>query len=195
MYAYIRGTVEEVGLDSAVLEANGVGYLLNCSAMTLKKLQAGDTAKLHTYLYLADGIMALYGFGEEAEREMFRKLLGVTRVGPKLALAVLSKLTPTDVCTAVVTNTPAAFDTVSGCGRKTAQRIILELAETVRSETAVPVGATEAKSANDLRSEAIAALTSLGYDGLSASRAVAAVEESDSVEDMITKALRSMARG
>ena len=197
MYAYIRGLVDEIGMDRAVVEAAGVGYEIFCSTLTLKKLQTGKTAKLFTHLYLADGIQALYGFADEGEREMFRRLIGVTRVGPKLAIAVLSVLTPSDVRAAIVTNNPAAFDHVSGMGRKTAQRVILELAGAVKGES-VPLqggAASSAQSAQDIRTEAVEALTSLGYDGLSASRAVAAIKEADSVEDLITKALRSMAKG
>lgn len=196
MYAYIKGNVGEVGLDYAVLEAAGVGYQLTCSSMTLRTLKEGDAVKLYTHLYLADGIMALYGFKEEEEREMFRKLLGVTRVGPKLAIAVLSRMTPSDICAAVMTNTPAAFDCVSGCGRKTAQRLILELTEVVRKDSVGIASAEEAKETEqDMRTEAVAALTALGYDGLTATRAVSSVTDANSVEDMITKALRAMARG
>lgn len=196
MYAYIKGNVGEVGLDYAVLEAAGVGYQLTCSSMTLRTLKEGDAVKLYTHLYLADGIMALYGFKEEEEREMFRKLLGVTRVGPKLAIAVLSRMTPSDICAAVMTNTPAAFDCVSGCGRKTAQRLILELTEVVRKDSVGIASTEEAKETEqDMRTEAVAALTALGYDGLTATRAVSSVTDANSVEDMITKALRAMARG
>ena len=197
MYAYIRGTVDTVALDHAVIEAAGIGYEIFCSSMTLKKLLIGSEAKLYTHLHLADGVQALYGFADEQEREMFRKLIGVTRVGPKLAVAVLSALTPSDVRAAVVTNNPAAFDRVSGMGRKTAQRVILELAGTVKDEigSIKSAAGSAVPAAEDIRTEAVAALTSLGYDGLSASRAVAAIRAADSVEDLITKALRSMAKG
>ena len=195
MYAFIRGTVDEVAPDRAVIDANGVGYELFCSAMTLKTLRQGAAARLLTHLHLADGVQALYGFREEAEREMFRKLIGVTRIGPKLAISVLSVMTPSDVRAAVVTDNPAAFDRVPGMGRKTAQRVILELAGTVRDEAVSAKTSTGAPVEQDIRTEAVAALTSLGYDGLSASRAVAAVKEAGSVEDLITKALRSMAKG
>ena len=195
MYAYIRGTVEDVGLDRAVIDVGGVGYELFCGALTLKTLRVGTQAKLLAHLYLADGVQALYGFRDEPEREMFRKLLGVSRVGPKLAIAVLSVLTPSDVRAAIVTDNPAAFDRVSGMGRKTAQRVILELAGTVRDEAGAVKAQPGVPNAQDMRTEAVAALTSLGYDGLSASRAVAGVQEAGSVEELITKALRSMAKG
>ena len=189
MYAYIRGTAAEVLPDRAVLEAAGVGYELLCSSQTLKRLAAGREVKLYTHLYLADGVMALYGFFDTAERDMFRRLLGVTRVGPKLALAVLSQLSPQDVAIAIVTENAAAFDRVPGMGRKTAQ-----LKERVQTEEMLGGGEAPAAQTQDLRAEAVAALVSLGYDGLSASRAVTAVEDAASVEELIKKALRAFAK-
>ena len=192
MYAYITGIVDELLTDRAVLEAGGVGYELFCSAMTLKRLRAGQKERLYTHLHLAEGIMALYGFYEPEEKDMFRRLLTVTRVGPKLALSVLSVLTPSDVAGAIVTNNAAAFDRVSGMGRKTAQRVLLELKE--RVETSEMLGGGANANAPDIRSEAVAALVSLGYDGLAAGKAVAAIEKAESVEALITAALRRMAK-
>ena len=198
MYAYIKGIVDETGADRAVIEAAGVGYELFCSTMTLKTLTVCTQAKLYTHLHLAEGVQALYGFADTGERDMFRRLLNVSRIGPKLAISVLSTMTPSDVRAAIVTDNPAAFDRVSGMGRKTAQRVILELQESIRQESAglTPVKADSAKpSLPTLQSEAVAALTSLGYDGLTASRAVAKIKEADTVEELITKALKSMAKG
>lgn len=197
MYAYIRGTVDSVAADHAVIEAAGVGYEINCSSNTLKTLLPGTEAKLLTYLHLADGVQALYGFHSEQEREMFRKLIGVTRVGPKLAVSVLSVMTPSDVRSAILTDNPSAFDRVPGMGRKTAQRVILELAGSAKDDItgAKPGAGSQPGAAEDIRTEAVAALISLGYDGLSASRAVTAVTEAGSIEELITKALRSMAKG
>ena len=198
MYAYIKGIVDETAADRAIVEAGGVGYELFCSSLTLKTLIVGSEAKLYTHLHLAEGVQALYGFSDTEERVMFRKLLNVSRVGPKLAISVLSTMTPDDVRAAIVTDNPAAFDRVVGMGRKTAQRVILELAESIRSETTgmAPVKKDDAKpSLPSMQTEAVAALTSLGYDGLTASRAVAKIKEAGSVEELITKALRSMAKG
>ncbi|MDD3401047.1 MAG: Holliday junction branch migration protein RuvA [Eubacteriales bacterium] len=195
MYAYIRGIIDEVLSDRAIVDVGGVGYLLFCSTNSLNTLVKGSEGKLFTYLHLADGVMALYGFADLNEKEMFQKLIGVSRIGPKLAISVLSVLTPNDVYAAVMTDNPSAFDHVSGLGRKTAQRIILELHESVGSmQTQANEYNGKTDMANDIRSEAVAALTSLGYDGLSATRAVAAIDQADSVEELLTKALRSMAR-
>ena len=196
MYAYIRGIVSDIAADRAVLEAAGVGYELFAGRKTLDKLILGEEAKLYTHLHLAEGVQALYGFYDPEEREMFRRLIGITRVGPKLAVSVLSVMEPSDVISAVVTDNPAAFDAVQGMGRKMAQRVILELKEQVK-DAPVPVKTGQAIPVNvpeNIRSEAVQALVALGYDGLTASRAVSAVEEAKNVEELITKALRKLAR-
>ena len=192
MYAYISGIVDDLLPDRAILEAGGVGYELFCSAMTLKRLRAGQKERLYTHLHLAEGVMALYGFYDPDEKDMFRRLLSVTRVGPKLALSVLSVLSPSDVAGAIVTNNAAAFDRVPGMGRKTAQRVLLELKE--RVGTSEMLGGEANLDAPDIRAEAIAALVSLGYDGLAAGKAVSSIEQAESVETLITQALRKLAK-
>ena len=197
MYAHISGIVEEVLADRAIVEAGGVGYELLCSSQTLKCLKAGAPHKLYTHISLSQDVMALYGFETKEERAMFRRLIGVTRVGPKLALSVLSSLSVQDITLAILTENAAAFDKVSGMGRKTAARVLLELKEKVTADDAAidsSAGIKGSTGSMDIRSEAIAALVSLGYDGVSAGRAVAAVEDCDRVEDMITGALREIAR-
>ena len=197
MYAYIRGIVSDMTQDRAVLEAAGVGYELFAGRKTLDKLILGEEAKLYTHLHLAEGVQALYGFYTEEEREMFRRLIGISRVGPKLAVSVLSVMEPSDVISAVVTDNPTAFDPVQGMGRKMAQRVILELKEQVK-DAPLPAGkpgqAVQVSVAENIRAEAVQALVALGYDGLTASRAVSAVEEAKNVEELITKALRKLAR-
>ena len=197
MYAYIRGIVSDMAADRVVIEAAGVGYELFADRKTLDKLIQGEEARLYTHLHLAEGIQALYGFYTQEEREMFRRLIGITRVGPKLAISVLSVMEPSDVISAVVTDNPAAFDPVQGMGRKMAQRVILELKEQVK-DVPLPAGkpgqTVEINVSENIRAEAVQALVALGYDGLTASRAVSAVEEAKNVEELITKALRKLAR-
>lgn len=137
--------------------------------------------------------MALYGFKTTEERAMFRRLIAVTRVGPKLALSVLGVLSVSDIAAAILTDNAAAFDRVPGMGRKTAARVLLELKEKVSADE-MTVGASSAPGRMDMRGEAVAALVSLGYDGVSAGRAVAAVQDAEKVEDMIMAALRELAR-
>ena len=128
---------------------------------------------------------------------MFRRLIGITRVGPKLAISVLSVMEPSDVISAVVTDNPAAFDPVQGMGCKMAQRVILELKEQVK-DVPLPAGkpgqTVEINVSENIRAEAVQALVALGYDGLTASRAVSAVEAAQNVAGLITTALRKLAR-
>lgn len=195
MYSHIKGIVDSVLSDRAVLEASGVGYEVFCSSNTLKNLKVGVVAKLLIHFNLSQDAVALYGFSTEGEKSMFRKLISVTRIGPKVALNVLSVLSPEDVALAVVTDNPAAFDRVSGMGRKTASRVILELKEKVGSiETGVTASVSSESSSSVMRSEATSALISLGYDGMIAGRAVAAVSDCERVEDMITLALRELSK-
>lgn len=193
MFAYLNGTVSQKLIDKVYLDVGGVGFEVFCSQNTLDDLVQGETRILYTYLYLAEGIMNLYGFADIQEKDMFRQLIGVTRVGPKLALSVLSRMKPSDVTTAVITDNPAAFDGVSGMGRKTAQRVILELKGKISEGETLPAGPA-GKTESDYFSDAIAALIALGYDGLSASRAVTSVKDASSTEDLIRKALRFLSK-
>lgn len=196
MYAYIRGTVDEKGLDRAVIDANGVGYELLCSEATLRQISVGGQAKLLTHFNITQDGVALYGFIDNAERSMFRQLIAVNRVGPKLALAILGKLSPQDIAAAIVTENAAAFDKIPGLGKKTAARLLLELKEKVTGSDMVATGSgVEFTPVSvDMRTEAVAALVALGYDGVSAGRAVSAVGDCARVEEMITLALKEMVK-
>ncbi|MBO4562515.1 MAG: Holliday junction branch migration protein RuvA [Clostridia bacterium] len=194
MYAHIRGKVDQVLPDRAVIEAAGVGYELFCSSSTLRELLPGREAKLYTHFHLAQDAVALYGFSTESERAMFRKLIGVSRIGPKVALNVLSVLTPEDVALAVVTENVAAFDRVTGMGRKTAARVILELKEKVDASDGVPSVKNADSTSQSMRAEAIEALVALGYDGAVAGRAVAEVPDCGAVEEMIKAALKELSK-
>ena len=191
MYAHIKGIVDSVAVDRAVIDANGVGYELSCSSLTLRELRERQKVKLYAHLNISQDSVALYGFISEAERTMFRKLIGVSRIGPKVALNVLSVLTPEDVALAVMTDNAAAFDRVQGMGRKTAARVILELKEKVELP---PAQNDVSPASSSIRTEAIAALVSLGYDGADAGRVVSELEDRSTVEEMIKAALKEFSR-
>ena len=192
MFAHIRGTVDEIAPDRAIIEAGGVGYELQSPVSTLKTLQAGAAAKLYVHFHIAQDVVALYGFATTEERAMFRRLIAVTRVGPKLALAVLSRLSVSDIATAILTENDVALSQVSGMGKKTAARVLLELKEKVSADIGA-AGAISNSGVLDMRAEATAALVALGYDGVVAGRAVASAPDCARVEDMITAALKSLA--
>ena len=136
----------------------------------------------------------MYGFYTKDEREMFRQLIGVTRIGKKIALNLLSLLSPNEIVFAVQTDNEKAFDKVSGMGKKSAQRLILELKEKVEFLPQADGEANE-KTENDAKiHDAIEALISLGYDGAVAGRAVGAVKDFNGTEDLIKKALLIIAK-
>lgn len=195
MYAFIKGTVDEIGTDYAVLETGGVGYMLFCSKTTLDELSLGSVHKLYVHQAVSQDNIALYGFSDTSERTMFRELISVSRIGSKIALSVLSHLSVSDVAMAITTGNSAAFDPVPGMGRKTAERVILELKGKI-APAAPKQGSSGEKAprAYDMRNEAIEALMALGYDGLSAGRAVGAVEDTEykTVQELIKLSLAKM---
>jgi holliday junction DNA helicase RuvA len=197
MYAFIRGKVEYKGMDSAVIEAGGVGYEVFVSTRTLANLPAaGEPAMVYTYLHVREDVMQLYGFGTREEKAMFVKLLGVTGVGPKMAMGILSGLTVAELAIALVTKDTRSLSRISGVGKKTAERLILELCESVGKDEliAAPQAVGAAVHGGGAAQEAIQALMALGYSSIEASRAVGAAGDVGSVEEIIMRALKALDR-
>lgn len=189
MYEYIRGEVTDTGKDYAVIDAGGVGYRVNTSSNTLRSLRTGETAKLYCSLVIREDAHTIYGFYTPEEREMFNKLTSVSGVGPKLAVAVLSAMKITDIAMAVIASDEGAFEKINGVGKKTAQRIIIDLAGKISAGDATAGGGAEA----DKESEAVGALVALGYNRAEAVRAVSSVKNlGDKAEDIILMALKRM---
>ena len=187
MIASVRGTVTVRRPDHVVVECAGVGYRLAVSAQTLHRVPpAGKEALLHTHLVLRDDGMHLYGFASEEERELFLMLIGVQGVGPKVALAVLSGGTTRELLNAMATGDSARFQAVPGIGKRTADRIIVELREKV---TTVPDEIVVTKT-DDPRTLARQGLVGLGF---SAQEADELLDKSDaeSPEDLIAAALKA----
>ena len=177
-----------------VIEAAGVGYRLNVSSETLSALpRAGEQATLLTHLILRDDGMHLYGFASAAERELFLMLIGVQGVGPKVALAVLSGGAPRELLNAIATGDTARFQAVPGIGKRTAERIIVELREKVAGEIASDADGPLDTGEDDPRSLAREGLLNLGYTPPEAEKLLAeAVGESP--EEIVQSALRRAAR-
>ena len=127
MFYYVNGTVAETGPNLAVIDCGGVGYACATTNYTLSQLKKGERAKLYTYLHVREEIFELYGFSSQAELNSFRMLIGVSGVGPKAALAVLSSTSPQNLALSIVTGDEKALTAAPGIGKKIAQRIILEL--------------------------------------------------------------------
>ncbi len=197
MFAFLEGIADSIDADRVIINVSGVGYELLCSRNTLDRIGNGEVVRLYTHFQLSQDAVALYGFVTQEERAMFRQLITVSKIGPRTALSALSVLTPSDITSAIVTENAAAFEGVPGIGKKTAARLLLELKEKISLNDIITANArVETKNAvsasNAMRSEAVAALMALGYDGVSAGRAVNAVDDCERVEDMITAALKAM---
>jgi holliday junction DNA helicase RuvA len=186
MIASVRGTVTVRRPDHVVVECAGVGYRLAVSAQTLQRVpSAGKEGLLHTHLVLRDDGMHLFGFASEEERELFLMLVGVQSVGPKVALAVLSGGTTRELLNAIATGDSARFQAVPGIGKRTADRIIVELREKV-DDTAGPITITRG---DDPRRLAREGLVELGFPPPEAESLLTAAEGA-TAEDLIASALR-----
>ena len=197
MFAFLEGIADSIDADRVIINVSGVGYELLCSRNTLDRIGKGEVVRLYTHFQLSQDAVALYGFVTQEERAMFRQLITVSKIGPRTALSALSVLTPSDITSAIVTENAAAFEGVPGIGKKTAARLLLELKAKISLNDIITANErVETKNAvsasNAMRSEAVAALMALGYDGVSAGRAVNAVDDCERVEDMITAALKAM---
>ncbi|MEA2196360.1 MAG: holliday junction helicase RuvA [Solirubrobacteraceae bacterium] len=193
MIALVSGRVAVRRSDHVVIECGGVGYRLAVSSETLRHVPAiGNETMLHTHLVVRDDALALYGFATEEERELFLLLLGVQSVGPKVALAVLSAGAPRDLFAALAAGDAARFQAVPGIGKRTAERIIVELREKVG--VAVPeVGAISVRRAEDPRTIAREGLLGLGFGPAEADELLDGAP-GDRAEDLIAHALRTARR-
>ncbi|MDZ4168881.1 MAG: Holliday junction branch migration protein RuvA [Coriobacteriia bacterium] len=181
MISFVTGRVHARAAGYAVIEVGGVGLRLNMSTNSLAALPTeGDTATVHTHLHVREDELTLYGFGSEDEREAFGALLTVSGVGPKVALAVLSALTPDALAEAVATQDVALISGVPGIGSKTAQRIILDLADKLGalSGPTSPGGAPRAGSAP--AADAREALLAMGFSAAEVAVALKGARGDDS---------------
>ena len=189
MIASVRGTVTVRRPDHVVVECGGVGYRLAVSAETLKAVPArGKEALLQSHLVMRDDGMHLYGFASEEERELFLLLIGVQGVGPKVALAVLSGGTTRELLRAIGAGDSARFQVVPGIGKRTADRIIVELREKVAGQCAIDE--IVITKTDDPRTLARQGLVSLGFSAQEADELLADAA-GDSAEDLIGEALRA----
>lgn len=197
MIGFIKGTIEDIQEDCLVIDNHGMGWIVYVPASLLGgRVRIGDEVKLYTSLQVREDAMTLYGFFTKDDLEIFRMLLNVSGIGPKGALGILSSLTPDDLRFAVLADDTAAISRAPGIGKKTAQKLILELKDRLRLDdafekklahmqdaAAVPVPADGLAAA---QADAIEALTALGYSGTEALQAVRRVE---AAEDMDSEAI------
>ena len=193
----VRGKLTHIENNLAVVECAGVGYAVRTSAVTISRLPGmGEEATLYTYLHITENGIDLFGFSDQGELNCFKMLLGVTRVGPRAALSVLSSVTAEQFALAVASGDAKTLSRAPGLGMKTAQRIILELKDKISKEQAaagismpeIPMAASSSNAG-----EAINALVVLGYTQSEAASVVAKLDPELSVEDMIKKGLQKLA--
>ena len=199
MIAYLRGRVLALTAETAILEVNGVGYEIYCSGGAFRKLTVGEIAELYTYLQVKEDGVVLFGFGSTKEKELFLKITSVSGVGPKLGISVLTGLSADELTQAIATADVKRLSAVKGLGKKTAEKIVLELhgkisaAEVMNASgdnlsLAEQAGAFTTTAEDE---EAISALMGLGFTKSESVQAVKRAREHGAVtvEDIIRKAL------
>lgn len=200
MISYIRGELVYVENEKVIVDVGGVGYGIYMSGQAMGLLpQTGNEVKLHTYLNVKEDAMQLFGFLTRDDLNVFRLLISVSGIGPKGGLSILSQLSPDDLRFAVMAGDVKAISAAPGIGKKTAEKLIIELKDKLHIED-VLTHATEQQGAvatvdnsNAIQSEAVQALVALGYGSTESLRAVRQVQtENPTVEDVLKEALKKM---
>lgn len=193
----LNGVLKHIDLNFVVIECGGVGFKCNTSANTISQIgDLGDNVSLFTYLAVKEDAMELYGFCTQDEQECYLKLISVSGVGPKAAIAILSKLSPSELANAIVTENVKAITAAQGVGPKAAQRIILELKSKFSASAAIPSRSQStapniARSSNEIN-EAVIALEALGYSHIQAVSAVNGIDSSLPASQIIKLALKNL---
>jgi Holliday junction DNA helicase RuvA len=183
--ARLRGTAVAHRPDGLVLDVNGVGYLVAATPSAVRKTEGAGEVALEIHTHVREDALQLYGFADAAERELFEHLLSVSGVGPKVALAIVSGSSPADLRRAIALEDTARFEAIPGIGKKTAQRVVLELKEKVGAGAPVP------EIRQDGHLVARDALVELGYSVGEAEQALAAVDPELPPEERVRQALKA----
>ncbi len=187
MISRLRGAPAGRTLDGLVVDVAGVGYLVSATPSVLRRADGASEVTVETYLHVREDALQLYGFADAAERAFFVQLLGVSGIGPKVALAVVSSASPDELQRAIALKDSVRFQAIPGIGKKTAERIVLELEGSIIESA--PVTGSEAPREVVARD----ALVELGYSVIEAEQALASVDPELPVEDRVREALRSAA--
>ena len=199
MFYYIEGNLALIEANLAVVDCGGVGYALNTTLNTLSCVRIGDRVRLYVSSVIREDCFDLYGFYTQEEKRCFEMLLGVSGVGPKAALGILSSNTPDALSMAIISGNEKALTVVPGIGKKMAQRILLELKDKIDLAAVLKQPAMEAGGAptviTDAFSEAVAALQSLGYSSSEALKTVRSIDAGDdwTVDQILQEAFRKLA--
>ena len=201
MFYYLDGTVAEVLPYLAVIDCGGVGYACKTTNTTLSRLKKGQRGRLYTYLNVGEGVFELYGFATANELNSFKLLIGVSGVGPKAALAILSSATPESLAMAIVTGDEKTLTAAPGIGKKIAQRIILELKDKMAGASGGTLdfssggGAVNVSAFTNKATEAAQALAVLGYTSAEVAAALKGIDvESLPLEEIVRQSLKKMVK-
>lgn len=191
MYSYIKGSIEEINLDSLVIEANSIGYKVNASSNTIASVKLGQIYKIYTKLIVREDDMSLCGFASKEELSMFELLTSVSKIGPKVGLGILSFATPKQIGAYIVSEDVAKMSKAPGVGKKTAERIILELKDKIDKNNIEFEPTLLAQAPVSVsKDEAVDALVALGYTSTEAKEAVDKCKKDGlNTEDIIKKSL------
>jgi holliday junction DNA helicase RuvA len=192
MISRLRGTPAGRTADGLVLDVGGVGYLVAATPSALRAADGAGEVTVETYLHVREDALQLYGFADASERELFLHLIGVSGIGPKVALAVVSSAPPAELRRAIALDDPARFQAIPGIGKKTAERIVLELKEKLGSEDVVALPSLPGASTS-AHVVARDALVELGYSVVEAETALAPVDPELAPEERVREALRRAA--
>jgi Holliday junction DNA helicase RuvA len=196
MFYYLNGTVAHTEPNLVVIDCGGVGYACHSSLQTVSRTKAGETLKLYTYMHVREDIFDIFGFYDTQELHCFKLLLGISGVGPKAALAILSVTTPERLSLAIISGDDKALTAAQGIGKKLAMRIILELKDKLAkgmSDMSDFKGGVSQTISGSKPAEAQAALVVLGYSATEAAMAMQGLDtESLGLEDLIKQALKRM---
>lgn len=197
MFYYVDGTVSVLQTGLAVIDCGGVGYACHASQNTISKLKIGTKARLLTYLNVREGIFELYGFIDEEEKSCFEMMIGVSGVGPKAALSILSVAPPDRLALSIITGDEKMLTQAPGIGKKIAQRIILELKDKLAKEQSsfdARGGTVTPIQSGGKVQEAASALAVLGYSSQEISAALKGVDTALPVEEIIRQTLKKMVK-
>ncbi len=190
MIAFVRGEIDRVLDNAIIIDCGNIGYLVSVSALTIGRLSAQKTVKLYTYQQVREDGTSLFGFINYDELAMFTKLITVSGIGPKGALGILGLMSPAELTLAILTDDAGALSKAPGIGKKTAQKIIIELRDKLKSDDTLTVstGQETLSASSDEKQDAVAALTTLGYSRVDALKVVSSVALSGMTTEQILKA-------
>ncbi len=200
MISHLKGILYRKSPTEIVVDVNGVGYAVSIPLSTYEKLgETGFAVTILTYTYVREDILQLYGFVTEAEREIFRLLISVSGIGPKIAQGILSGVQPNELQNLIAQANVSALTAIPGVGRKTAERLIVELRDKIAKLDSGSLSSGTTDAAHGIRAEALMALISLGYNRATAEKAIrTALQDLNgkeaSIQELLKQALKSAGR-